>query len=72
MYPVLHVHTPYLQELASWVPVHCQSYEHELSTVIFPLKDEKQNDSIKHIQNVPFMKIALRKNNVYTSKEQLT
>lgn len=52
--------------------MHCQSYEHELSTVIFPLKDEKQNDSIKHIQNVPFMKIALPKNNVYTSKEQLT
>lgn len=52
--------------------MHCQLYEHELSTVIFPLKDEKQNDSIKHIQNVSFMKIALRKNNVYTSKEQLT
>lgn len=52
--------------------MHCQSYEHELSTVIFPLKDEKPNDAIKHIQNVPFMKIALPKNNVYTSKEQLT
>lgn len=52
--------------------MHCQLYEHELSTVIFSLKDGKQNDSIKHIQNVSFMKIALRKNNVYTSKEQLT
>lgn len=42
MYPDLHVQTPDIQESASWVPVHCQSLEHELSTAMFPLKGEKK------------------------------